>query len=146
MGSSDDAEKLSGMKPLIDGGGASPNALIRLANELTGQSQALIAEPWGERPLALTTALLAMGADPNAPLSDVVAVAEAKRVEAAAVAAAAAEAAANPQTPPDQAEVAVAAKAAAEEAVGIALGVIREGRALVAKMEAAADAAPEGRA
>jgi len=143
---SDDAEKLNGMKPLIDGGGASPNALIRLANELTGQSQALIAEPWGERPLALTTALLAMGADPNAPLSEVVAVAEAKRVEAAAVAAAAAEAAANPQTPPDQAEVAVAAKAAAEEAVGIALGVIREGRALVAKMEAAAEAAPEGRA
>lgn len=142
---SDDAEILKALTPIVQGGGLAPNALIRAANELLGQKQALIAEPWGERPLSLTIALLTMGADPNAPLADVIAVAEAKRAEAAAVAEAAAQAATNAPTGPE-AEVAIAAKAAAEEAVGIALDVIRQGRALVAKMEAAAAEAPEGNA
>jgi len=143
---SDDAEILKSLTPIVQGGGLAPNALIRAANELLGQKQALIAEPWGERPLSLTTALLAMGADPNAPLAEVIAAAETRRAEAAAVAEAAARTAADPNADPALAEQATAAKAAAESATSIALDVIRQGRALVAKMEAAAAEAPEGNA
>lgn len=62
---SDDGETAKGLAPLIAGGGASPNALIRFANKLTGQSQALIPEGWGDRPLALVLELLRLGKDPN---------------------------------------------------------------------------------
>lgn len=65
----DDAELLKGLGPLIDGGGASPNALIAFLNGLTRQEIAPISEPWGERPLALVLELIKQGRDPSAPLS-----------------------------------------------------------------------------
>ena len=51
----------------------SPNAMIRAWNKLTGQDEQPITEPWGDRPVAVTLALLEQGLDPNAPLADVAA-------------------------------------------------------------------------
>ena len=71
---------------LTAGGGASPNALIRAWNGLQGTDREPIAEPWGNRPMALTLELLKMGLDPNKPLSELAADMEAKAAEAAAAA------------------------------------------------------------
>lgn len=67
---------------LTKGGGASPNVLIRVANEVLGQDTPPIAEPWGDRPLSLTMALLTANMDPNKPLAELAAEAAA-RAEAA---------------------------------------------------------------
>lgn len=68
---SDTTETTQAAEPVIKGGGASPNMLIRLWNEQTGQDAEPIAEPWGDRPWALTQTLIQAGLDPNLPLADV---------------------------------------------------------------------------
>lgn len=55
---------------LAAGGGVSPNALIRKANEVLGQDREPIQEPWGDRPLVLTLELLKAKIDPNVPLDE----------------------------------------------------------------------------
>lgn len=75
----DDTEGLGRMLGhLVQGGGASPNGLARLYAETTGQAVELIAEPWGDRPLQLTLALLTAGLDPNKPLAELAAEVQAK--------------------------------------------------------------------
>ena len=69
---SDDTEVAKGIAPLIAGGGASPNMLIRLWNEVTGQDAEPITEPWGDRPWTLTNTLIQAGLDPNLPLADTI--------------------------------------------------------------------------
>lgn len=78
---------------LVQGGGASPNALLRVFAEQTGIERPQIAEPWGDRPLALTMALMAAGLDPNKPLGELAEEVKVKEEEAAAAAAEALEAA-----------------------------------------------------
>jgi capsid portal protein len=100
----DDTEGIGrALGALVQGGGASPNSLAKLYSTLTGQAVELVAESWGDRPLALTLALLAAGLDPNKPLSELAA-------EVATKAQAAEEAA--------QAQAAAAAKVAAGAGAG----------------------------
>lgn len=80
----DDTEGLTAaLGSLVQGGGASPNALARLYSDLTGQAVELVAEPWADRPLELTLALLTQGLDPNKPLAELAAEVKAKAEEAA---------------------------------------------------------------
>ena len=79
----DHAEIAKGIAGIVSGGGASPNQLIRLMNQLTGQSQPLITEPWGDRPLLLTQSLLTLKIDPNAPLGEALETAKAEAAEQA---------------------------------------------------------------
>lgn len=91
----DDTEGLGKALPsMVQGGGATPNGLARLYSEMTGQAVELIAEPWGDRPLALTLAILQAGGDPNKPLAELAEDLAAKAEEAAK---AKADAAASPQ-------------------------------------------------
>ena len=76
---SDDTEIAGSVAGFVTGGGASPNALITLWNEMTGQEQPPITEPWGDRPFPLTTALVAGGKDPNLGLDEIAAQAEAEK-------------------------------------------------------------------
>jgi len=89
----DDSEGLaSALSSLVSGGGASPNTLAKLYAELTGQAVELVAEPWADRPLELTLALLGQGLDPNKPLAELAAEVQAKADQAAEAQAAALEA------------------------------------------------------
>lgn len=75
----DDTEGLGRALPsLVSGGGASVNALARLYSDMTGQAVELVAEPWGDRPMALVLALLGQGMDPNLPLAELAAEAKAR--------------------------------------------------------------------
>lgn len=99
----DDTEGLGkALGSMVTGGGASPNALSRLYSDMTGQALELVAEPWGDRPLVLTMALLAAGLDPNKPLSELAAEAAAKAEAAAAAQAAALEAMNNQPDPGEE--------------------------------------------
>lgn len=69
---SDDTEIAKSIQAFVAGGGASPNALIELWNELTGQEVTQVTEAWGDRPFALTTALITGKMDPNAGLGELV--------------------------------------------------------------------------
>lgn len=98
----DDTEIAGAVGGFVAGGGASPNALITLWNEMTGQEQAPIVEPWGDRPFPLTTALVGAGKDPNLGLDEIAALAEAEKEaqrQAAQDAAEAAGAAGGPGGP-----------------------------------------------
>lgn len=78
----DDTEGLAqALSALVKGGGASPNTLAKLYSRLTGEAVALIAEPWGDRPLELTMALLAKGMDPNEDLASLAAQAAERAAE-----------------------------------------------------------------
>jgi PBSX family phage portal protein len=68
---SDDAS--DGVSDFTAGGGTSPNSLIKLWNERNGTDEALIGEPWGDRPLELTIALINKGLDPNKSLEELAA-------------------------------------------------------------------------
>lgn len=67
----DDLEAAGPVSALAAQGGASPNAMIELSNRLTGGEQHRIEDVWGDRPLAITLALIAAGADPNGPLGPI---------------------------------------------------------------------------
>lgn len=73
---------------LGENGGASPNSMIRLANEITGQDRDLITEPWADRPLALTLELIKLKVNPNLPLEEALAEIQKREEEAKAEAAA----------------------------------------------------------
>lgn len=64
----DDAEIAAHVKDFEAAVG--PNAIIRLWNKITGQELETITEEWGDRPIALTMALLQSGIDPNATLEE----------------------------------------------------------------------------
>ena len=70
---SDDTELAKAVPAFTQGAGTTPNALIRLFNEQTGQKEELITEPWGDRPLVITMKLLELGLDPNSQLGDALA-------------------------------------------------------------------------
>jgi len=57
---------------VVQGGGASPNQLIRLWNELTGLETPLIKEKWGDKPLELVTQMLDKSMDPNGSITDAI--------------------------------------------------------------------------
>lgn len=88
---------------LTGGGGTSPNALIAASNRLTGEDRPPIGEPWADRPLELTLALLARGLDPNLPLGELAAQVKEKEEAAAAEAKAQLEALNNAPDPAAQA-------------------------------------------
>lgn len=93
----DDTEGLTGaLSAMVEGGGASPNALRRILAGLTDRPIELIAEDWADRPLALTLALLTAGLDPNKPLAELAAEVQAKADQAAADAKAALAAGGGP--------------------------------------------------
>lgn len=69
----DDTEAAKSLAPFVQGGGASPNTLIKLLSELSGLELDRIPEPWGDRPMALTELLLGRGLDPNRPLAELAA-------------------------------------------------------------------------
>jgi capsid portal protein len=79
----DDTAALASLGPMVQAGGISPNAMARLYSKITGEAVTLITEPWGDRPLSLTVALLAATLDPNKPLGELVAEAAAKADAAA---------------------------------------------------------------
>lgn len=129
----DHAEIAKGIAGIVAGGGASPNQLIRLMNTITGQSQALITEPWGDRPMALTQALLGLKIDPNLPLGEALATAkEEAAAQAEAIAAGqgpapggAAQGDGN-NAPPDVAmRVLLAAHAAAQAGDDVGASIVR---------------------
>lgn len=97
----DDTEGLGrALGSMVEGGGASPNSLAKLYSTMTGQAVELVAEPWADRPLALTLALLAAGLDPNKPLAELAAEVAEKAKAAEEAAQAAAEAQAQAGAPP----------------------------------------------
>lgn len=86
----DDDATFRGLGPFIEGGGASPNQLIRLLAETTGQEYNTIKEAWADKPLPLVLAMLEKGMDPNEPLGDAMAVLKEEEAAQAEVDAAAA--------------------------------------------------------
>lgn len=70
---SDDEATFKGLGPFIEGGGATPNQLIRLLNEMTGGENPPIDEEWANKPIVVTLKILELGGDPNLPLDEAVA-------------------------------------------------------------------------
>lgn len=139
---SDDAA--DGIGDYTSGGGTSPNALIKLWNERNGTDRPLIAEPWADKPIELTLALIAKGLDPNKSLDDLAADVATQAAQAAQVASD--QAAARAATPPGNVDPKVkggadggGAKPAADDTsavIGAPTGAANGGASSVQKIEA----------
>ena len=91
----DDTEIANAIGAFVEGGGVSPNALIRFWNDLTGQDVDPVSEPWGDRPLSLVLELVKAKADPNKALGELAGAWEEQAAQAQATADAAAQAQAD---------------------------------------------------
>jgi len=74
----DNEAVFKGLGPFNEGGGTTPNQLNRILAETTGTTAKVITEPWGDRPIVITTALLSKGIDPNLPLAEAIGQIQAK--------------------------------------------------------------------
>lgn len=79
----DNEATFRGLGPFNEGGGTTPNTLIKLFAETTGTKGQKIGEVWGDRPLVLTMKLIEKGINPNLPLEEAMSELQ-KREEAAA--------------------------------------------------------------
>lgn len=74
-----DESAFSGLGAFNEGGGTTPNTLIRAFAESTGQTPKLIFEPWGDKPMVLVMLMLEQGLDPNMSMAELVKSMEAKK-------------------------------------------------------------------